>query len=140
MDLKVSDVYTKDVITISPDTTLPEATGLMKERGIRRLPVVEDGKLIGIVTLLDVMKASPSIAAALSLWEREQMAAKVTVGEIMTKDVFTAAPGMNLGTVANLMLERKIGGVPVTRDGELVGIVTESDIFRAFVELLRPQR
>lgn len=137
MRLTVGDVYTGDVITIAPGASAPEARKLMDQHGIRRLPVVRGDRLVGIVTLLDLMRAAPSPATSLSVWELNYLQDKVKVEEIMTRNVHTASPDTPLHTVASLMREHKIGGLPVVEDGRVVGIVTESDIFRVLVELLQ---
>jgi CBS domain-containing protein len=124
---------TPDPVTIDPSTTLPEANRLMKECGIRRLPVVEKGKVVGIVTLGDIREASPSNATALSIYELNYLLARLTVGEMMTRDAFTVAPDTSIEAAARIMLEHKIGGLPVIDDSRLVGIITESDIFRMLV-------
>lgn len=136
MKLKVQDVYTEDVVTIAPDASAPEASKLMQQHRVRRLPVVQGDRLVGIVALSDLMKASPSSATSLSVWELNYLADKVKVQEIMSEDVVTVSVDTNLRDVGRLMLDRKIGGIPVVRGDEVIGIVTESDIFRTFVDLL----
>ena len=122
---------TAHVVTVTPATTLPEARRLMTEKRIRRLPVVEDHKLVGIVSLSDVQEASPSTATSLSVWELTYLLSKLKVSEVMTADPITVAPEMTIGEAAQHMANRKIGGLPVVDAlGNLVGIVTESDIFR----------
>ncbi len=129
----VRDWMTPDPVTIDPQTTLPEANRLMKECNIRRLPVVEKGKLVGIVTLGDIREASPSHATALSIYELNYLLARLTVGELMTRDPFTVSPDTSIEAAARLMLEHKIGSLPVVDGSRLVGIITESDIFRLLV-------
>jgi len=129
----VRDWMTPDPVTIDPQTTLPEAHHLMKECGIRRLPVVADGQLVGIVTLGDLREASPSSACALSIYELNYALARLTVKHIMTRDPITIAPDFSVEAAARLMLEHKIGGLPVMDNERVVGIITESDIFRMLV-------
>jgi CBS domain-containing protein len=125
---------TRSVITITPGTSLPEAHRLMTEKRIRRLPVVDRGKLVGIVTLGDVRGAEPSAASTLSVWEMNNLLAKLTVSEIMTREPVTISQEATISTVAEIMLEKKFSGLPVVDDtGKLVGIITESDIFRLVV-------
>jgi acetoin utilization protein AcuB len=125
---------TRDVITITPDTSLHEAHRLMTEKGIRRLPVVDHGKVVGIVTLGDVRSAEPSTASTLSVWEMNNLLAKLKVAEIMTREPVTISQEATISTVAEIMLERKFSGLPVVDErGKLVGIITESDIFRLVV-------
>jgi CBS domain-containing protein len=124
---------TSDPITIDPRTTIPEAGRLMKECNIRRLPVVENGRLVGIVTLGDIREATPSQATSLSIYELNYLLSRLTVGEIMTRDPIAIAPDTSIDAAARLMLEHKIGGLPVVDNGKVVGIITESDIFRLLV-------
>jgi CBS domain-containing protein len=124
---------TPDPITVGPNTTLPEAARLMKECNIHRLPVVDNERLVGIVTLGDIREASPSNAHSLSIYELNYLIARLTVGEIMTRDPITVTPDMSVEAAARLMLEHKIGGLPVMDGDHLVGIITETDIFRLLV-------
>lgn len=135
MSEKVQDWMTKNVVTVQPETTLPEADDLMREHKIRRLPVVDSsGKLVGIVTKGDVREAKPSQATSLSIWELNYLIGKLKVKDFMTKSVVTVPAGASLGEVANLMLKYKISGIPVVDQvGHLVGMVTESDLFRMMV-------
>jgi CBS domain-containing protein len=125
---------TRDVIAVAPNTSLHEAHRLMTEKRIRRLPVVDHGKLVGIVTLGDVRSAEPSAASTLSVWEMNNLLAKLSVAEIMTREPTTISQEATISTVAEIMLEKKFSGLPVVDDaGKLVGIITESDIFRLVV-------
>lgn len=132
-DKLVRDWMTSDPITITGQTVLPEAHRLMKEHGIRRLPVVENGKLVGIVTLGDIREAEPSDATSLSIFELHYLLAKLPVSQFMTRDPITVTPLTPIGRAAQIMLENKIGGLPVVDRGKLVGIITESDIFRMLI-------
>ena len=132
-DQQVQDWMTRDPITITSNTTLPEAHRLMKENSVRRLPVVDDGKLVGIVTLGDVREAEPSDATSLSIFELQYLLAKLPVSNIMTPDPVTVTPITTIARAAQVMLEHKISGLPVMDRGKLVGIITESDIFRMLV-------
>ncbi len=134
----VRDWMTPNPISIDPKTTLPEAHKLMKECHIRRLPVVDRGKLVGILTLGDIREASPSDASALSIFELNYLLAKLTVENIMTRDPLTIAPGATIREAAQLMLDHKIGSLPVVEGEKLVGIITESDIFRVLVQEPEP--
>ena len=129
----VKEWMTPDPVTIDPHTILPEASRLMKECNIRRLPVVEKGQLVGIVTLGDIREAAPAAATALSIYELTYTLARMTVDAIMTRDPFTVSPDTSIEAAARLMLDRRIGGLPVVADGRLVGIITESDIFRLLI-------
>ena len=130
----VRDWMTRDVIYISPDTTVLEAGQLMIDRTIRRLPVVEDGKLVGIVTYGDVRGARAASTSGLDIWELSYILSRLTVREIMTPNPVTTSPDDTIGAAAQLLLKHMIGGLPVLdHDGQLVGIITESDIFRLVV-------
>ncbi len=136
--IQVRDWMTPNPITIDPRTTLPEAHKLMKECHIRRLPVVDRGKLVGILTLGDIREASPSDATSLSIFELNYLLARLSVEKLMTRDPITIAPGATIREAAQLMLEHKIGGLPVVESEKLVGIITESDIFRVLVQEPEP--
>src|SRR5512145_1087779 len=127
----VCDWMTREVITISPNTSLTEAHKLMMEKGIRRLPVVHDGRLVGIVTLGDVRGAEPAHTASLNIWESDHLLAKLKVLEFMTQRPVTIRENATLGEAARIMLQKKFSGLPVVDEaGHLLGIITESDIFR----------
>lgn len=133
----VKDRMTSDLIAITPVTSFPEGFRIMRERGIRHLPVVDDrGKLIGIVTQTDLLHASPSTATTLSVFEMSYLLANLHVQEVMSSPPITVSEDAPLEEVARLMVERKIGCLPVMRDGDLVGMITETDIFETFVEVL----
>jgi CBS domain-containing protein len=121
-------------VTVTPETTLPEAHHLMKEKGIRRLPVVSKGKLVGIVTWGDIREASASDATTLDVYELYTLLEKLPVSQFMTRNPITVHTITTIARAAQLMLEHKIGGLPVVdRHHRLVGIITESDIFRMLV-------
>jgi len=127
----VSEWMTRDVISIRPEISLTEAHNLMKEKHIRRLPVVDHGKVVGMVTLGDVRGAGPSMASSLSVWEVHDLLAKLKVDKIMTRHPTTIDQDASIGEAAKVMLESKFSGLPVVdQEGRLVGIITESDIFR----------
>jgi len=131
----VRDWMTPDPVTIGPKTTVPEAHKLMKEHDFRRLPVVDDhGRLIGIVTLSDLREAGPSPATSLSIFELNYLLAQLTIDKIMTRDVVTVSPDATIRDAANLMLKHEVGALPVMEDDKLIGIITESDIFRVIVQ------
>lgn len=134
--MRVRDKMTANPITVEPTTSVSEALRLMDGRKIRRLPVLRGGQLVGIVTLLDLMRVSASPATSLSIYELRYLLDKLTVQEAMTRRVITVAPDEPIEQAALLMREHKIGGLPVVEDGRLVGIITETDIFDAFVDLL----
>lgn len=131
--LAVRQLMRSPVVTVSPRATLPQLKHLMREHGIRRLPVVEDDRVIGIVTLGDVRNAFPSDATTLSIYELSYLLDKVTAGEIMRTDLVTIEADAPVVDAARAMLEHKVSGLPVVERDRLVGIITESDIFRAIV-------
>ena len=127
----VRDWMSREIISVSPDTTVLEAGQLLVERSIRRLPVVEDGQLVGIVTSGDVRGARASSASGLDIWELSYRLSRLTIRDIMTPNPVTISPDDTIGRAAQLMLRYMIGGLPVLdRQGQLAGIITESDIFR----------
>lgn len=131
----VKEIMAKEMKSVSPDTVLPEAHQVMIRNNIRRLPVVDGDKLMGIVTLSDIQQASPSDATSLSVWELNYLLAKLTIKKIMTSPVMTIGEDDPVNEAANMMLTNKFGGIPVVNSaGRLVGMVTESDIFRLVAE------
>ncbi len=130
----VRDWMTREVVTVTLETTVLEAGQLMVDRSIRRLPVRENGELVGIVTYGDVRGARASAAAGLDIWELSFILSKMTIREIMTPNPVTISPDETIGVAAQLMLKYMIGGLPVLdHQGALIGIITESDIFRVVV-------
>lgn len=132
----VKERMTRNPITIRPDTPVTEAQALMKREKIHHLPVVDrDGRLAGIVTEKDLLYASPSPATTLSVYEIASLLAKLTVDRVMSAKPFTVTEDVPLEEAARLMADRNIGGLPVVRGPTVVGIITESDLFRVFIEL-----
>ena len=126
----VKDHMTSPVVSISSDTGLSEAHKIMADNKVRRLPVVDNNKLIGIISLNDVLGAKPSDASSLSIWELNYLVANLKIKDIMCSTVFSIAPDASIGESAKMMLEKKFSGIPVTDNDNLIGIITESDIFR----------
>jgi acetoin utilization protein AcuB len=132
----VGNRMTHNPITITPDISIAEAMERMEREKVRRFPVVDKNrKMIGIVTYQDLLHASPSTATSLSIWEISYLLAQIKVQEIMTKKVITTTEDTPLEEAARLMVENQIGSLPVMRDDVIVGIITESDIFRVFLEI-----
>lgn len=129
---------TENPITITRQTTVAEALDLMRRSSIRRLPVMEKGKLVGIVTDRDLSEVSPSPATSLSVFEINYLLAKMKVGDVIPKKqtVVTIPPDALLEEAALLMRDHKVGALPVCENGNLVGIITETNIFDAFIDLL----
>ncbi|WP_034336068.1 CBS domain-containing protein [Deinococcus misasensis] len=133
--MKVRDVMTPHPITVSPETSVPEAMQLMQTHGFRRLPVVEGGELVGIVTDRDLKEALPSSATTLSIWEMNHLLSRLQVAEVMSEQVITVKAQTELVQAAELMLTHKIGGLPVVSSlGHVIGIITVTEVLRAFVE------
>jgi acetoin utilization protein AcuB len=127
----------RNPITVTEDTPINRALKLMRDEKVRRLPVLnKKGELAGIVAEKDLLYASPSPATSLSIHELHYLVSKITVDEVMTRDVITVSEHTPLEEAARIMADSKIGGLPVMRDGKLVGIITESDLFKIFTEIL----
>lgn len=135
--MRVEKWMTVKPITLKATDSLARAIDVMKEKKIRRIPIVSDaGKLIGIVSDRDLKDVSPSRATTLDIWELHYVLDKLKLGDIMTKKPWTVSPDMPIEKAALLMLEKKVEGLPVLdAKGVLVGILTEGDIFRALVDL-----
>jgi acetoin utilization protein AcuB len=128
---------TRNPITISPDVSIADAMEQMKREKVRRFPVLDKNrKLIGIVAYDDLLHASPSSVTSLSMWEVSYLLSRVKVREVMTKEVISVTEDSTLEAAARLMIDNKVGGLPVMRDDTVVGIITESDVFKVFLELL----
>lgn len=133
----VGERMSHPIITVTSETPMQEAHKLMRDEKIRRLPVVDSrGRLKGIVTESDLLHASPSAATSLNVWELNYMLSKIKVADIMSKDVITVNSDTPLEEAARIMVDSKIGGIPVVRGDEVVGIITETDLFKIFLELL----
>ena len=133
-EVLVKDWMSTTPFTVEHDANIMDTFRLMKNNKIRRLPVMKDTRLIGIVTLGDIREARPSNASALSVWENNFLLMKLLVREVMTYNPVSVGPDDSVQHAAQLMTDRKIGGLPVVNDaGNLVGILTESDIFRMVV-------
>jgi len=132
----VKERMSPNPITVRPDLPVPEAQVIMKREKIHHLPVVDrDGKLVGIVAEKDLLYASPSPATTLSVYEIASLLSKLAVEKVMSKKPVTVTEDVPLEEAARIMADRNIGGLPVMRCSTLVGIITESDLFRVFIEL-----
>lgn len=124
-------------ITVTPDAKVDAALKRMREEKVRRFPVVDDdGKLVGIVSDKDLLYAAPSPATSLSIYELHYLYSRITIEQVMTRKVITVDENAPLEEAARIMVDNKVGGLPVMRDGQLVGIITETDIFKTFMEML----
>jgi acetoin utilization protein AcuB len=132
----VQDRMSKRPLTVSVDESLSGAHKYMEDQKIRHLPVLDKtGKMVGLVTEDDLLKAEPSEATLLSVWEIHSLLTKVKVKDVMVKKVITTTGDTPIEEAAHLLLDHKIGCLPVVEDGKLVGIITESDLFQTFMEL-----
>ncbi len=132
----VKDRMTANPVTVTETTPIVEAGEIFRKNNFARLPVVRDGKLIGIITREDLLKVTPSAATTLSVWELNYVLSKLQVKDAMTKSPITIRPDVTLEEAALLMREKEIGALPVVEDDALIGIITESDIFEAFLDLM----
>ena len=134
--MRIRDIMTKNPLTVDSETLVLDAQKIMKESNIRRLPVVDKGKLVGIITNHDLLAAAPSPATSLSIYELNYLLAKMKVKEIMKKNPITISPETPFEEALRLGQEKKIGSFPVVENGKLVGITTESDIVRILTRVL----
>ncbi|HOJ88726.1 MAG TPA: CBS domain-containing protein [Pseudothermotoga sp.] len=132
----VKDVMTIQVVTVSPEASFSEAMEIIRQKGIRRLPVVKDQRVVGIITEKDLLSASPSQATTLDVWELTTLLSKLKVKQIMRKDVVHVHPNTPIEDAAKIMSDKKIGSLVVLEEERLVGIITESDIFKVFINML----
>lgn len=132
---RVQDLMTTTLVTVTPDTSVHTARALMQQRKIRHLPVLEHGQLVGIISDRLLRTVLPSPATSLSVWEVNYLLDRLTVAEVMTHFVMTVTPETLASEAAGRMLGQKVGALPVVEDGRLVGILTRTDILRAFLQL-----
>jgi acetoin utilization protein AcuB len=132
----VGERMSHPVITVTPDLAVMDVLELMRRERIRRAPVVQDGKLVGIVSAKDLLNATPSSATLLSVWEVNYLVSKIKVKEVMTKKVLTTSVDTPIEEAARVMADNKVGGLPVMRDGTVVGIITETDLFKILLEMM----
>ena len=132
----VGERMSRPVISVSPDAPINEVLIMFRKEHIRRAPVIKNGKLVGIISERDLLNASPSSATSLSVWELNYLISKVTVKDVMSKKVISIDTDTPIEEAARIMADRKIGGLPVTSAGKIVGIITETDLFKIFLELM----
>lgn len=132
----VGERMSHPVLTVSPEMSALDAQAFMRRERIRRAPVIHDGKLVGIVTEGDLLNASPTQATLLSVWEINYLVSKIKVSQVMTKKVMTISEDTPIEEAARVMIDNKIGGLPVVRAGKVVGIITETDLFKIMLEML----
>jgi len=130
--LLVKDSMAREVVVLSPETTAAEALAICRERRIRHLPVLEEGRLVGIISDRDLRSAAPALGDP----GRAEALGEIRISEVMTSDVVSARPDDAIEEAANAMRESRIGCLPVVEDDALVGIVTSSDVMEALVQLM----
>ena len=133
--LRVGDIMSVSPVTIAPSSSVQAAQALMQQRKIRHLPVLQDGRLVGMISDRDIRLVLPSPATSLTVWEIRHLLDKLTVGEAMTYFVMTIAPDCPVTEAVGRMLGHKVGALPVVEDDQVVGILTRTDILRAFRRL-----
>ena len=133
--MAVKDFMTRKVVYISPNTTIAHAADMMREQKLHRLPVIENDQLVGLVTEGTIAEASPSKATSLSIYEMNYLLNKTKVGDVMILDVVTISQFASLEDATYLMLKNKIGILPVVDNEQLYGVITDRDIFKAFLEV-----
>jgi Predicted transcriptional regulator, contains C-terminal CBS domains len=134
--MKVKYWMTKDPVTIGPDAPITEAARLMKERQVRRLPVMDDGRLVGLVTYRNILEAQPSSVSTLSKQEARYLVAKMKVSDVMRKNPITVSPEDDVLSALMEGNKKGLGCYPVVAGGHLVGIVTATDLFDLIVQAL----
>jgi acetoin utilization protein AcuB len=134
--MRVERIMTRNPATVAPHDSLRLAIALMKKGGFRRLPVVEEHQLVGIVTDRDIRLITNSPVILREKWYDEYLLDAIKVEACMTLDPITVIPDTSVEEAAKLMRDRKVGGLPVMQTDRLVGIVTETDVLNCFIELL----
>ena len=132
----VGERMSRPVISVTPDMPINDVLAMFRKEHIRRAPVIKDGKLVGIVSERDLLNASPSSVTTLSVWELNYLISKVTVKNVMAKKVVTVEQDTPIEEAARIMADKKIGGVPVVSGANVVGIITETDLFKILLELM----
>ena len=133
--MAVKDFMTSKVVFISPDTTVAHAADLMREQGLRRLPVIENDKLVGLVTEGVMADATPSKATSLSIYEMNYLLNKTKIRDVMIKDVYTISRYASLEDAIYIMMKHRVGVLPVVDNEQVYGIITDKDVYKAFLEV-----
>ena len=132
----VGERMSRPVIAVTLEDPINEVLAMFRNEHIRRAPVMKEGKLVGIVSERDLLNASPSSATTLSVWELNYLISKVKVKNVMTKKVITVDADTPIEEAARIMADKKIGGLPVVSSGKVVGMITETDLFKILLELM----
>jgi len=133
----VGERMTRPVLSVSPDMPIQDALAQMRKENVSRYPVInKKGKLVGIVSEDDLLHASPSDVTSLSVWEINYLVSKITVERVMSTEVITVTEETPLEEAARIMADHRVGGLPVMRGKSVVGMITQTDLFRLFLEML----
>jgi acetoin utilization protein AcuB len=132
----VADVMTREIVTLTPEQTLRDAIELLRRVQIRHLPVVDGRRLLGIVTDRDVKRATPSVLTGIDKDAYDNSLITIKVGQLMTREPITVPGRSSLKTAVEIFLQKRVGALPVVDDGQLVGILTDSDVLRVAYDLL----
>ena len=132
----VGERMSRPVISVAPEDPINEVLAMFRNEHIRRAPVMKGGKLVGIVSDRDLLNASPSSATTLSVWELNYLISKVKIKDVMTKKVITVNADVPIEEAARIMADKKIGGLPVVSSDKVVGMITETDLFKILLELM----
>jgi acetoin utilization protein AcuB len=135
--MKIAEVMSRSLVTLTPEQTLRDAVELLRSKHIRHLPVVEDSKLIGIVTDRDVKRATPSLLSGVDRDEYDRVLDETKIAQIMTREPMTVTPESGLKAAVKIFIDRKVGALPVVSGSQLVGIITEIDLLRVFHDMLK---
>lgn len=133
--MAVKDFMSKKVVYVSPETTVASVADLMREQKLRRLPVMENDRLVGLITEGAMADASPSKATSLSIYEMNYLLNKTRVADIMVRDLITVSRYASLEDAIYLMMTHSVGILPVVDNGQLYGVITDKDIYRAFLQV-----
>ena len=134
--MNISEIMTREVITLRPESNLREAIGIIQKFRIRHIPVVDEGKLAGIVTDRDIKRATPSIHGGVTQEDYERVLNETKLFQVMTRDPMTVSPASPVKDVAKLLVDKKYGALPVVSDGVLVGIISDIDLLRVLYDML----
>lgn len=134
--MNVSEIMTREVVTLEEGQTLREAFGLLQRHRIRHVPVVSEGRLIGIVTDRDLRRATPSLLTGIDRDSFDKFLDETRVDQVMTRNPYTVTPSMSLKDAAKILIDQRFGALPVIEGGKLVGIVTETDLLKALHDML----
>jgi acetoin utilization protein AcuB len=132
----VGERMSRPVISVSPEAPINDVLAMFRKEHISRAPVVKDGKMVGIVTENDLIHASPSSLTTLSVWEMHYLISKIKIKDVMTKKVVAVDRDTPIEEAARIMADKQIGGLPVMDDKKVVGLITETDLFKVFLELM----